>query len=119
MSERLARILLGVVTGCVLVVPFVVDLPRDSSGRFWSDGATYYAMASSLAEDGDLRYEARDLERIRSVYPGGPQGLFLKRTGLEPRLGGLLATMLGTMMLLSQPPVFRPSTCPIRWAYSR
>jgi hypothetical protein len=84
MSDRIARILLGVVTGCVLTVPFVVDLPRDSSGRFWSDGATYYAMAASLAEDGDLRYEARDLERIRSVYPGGPQGLFLKRT-----VGGL------------------------------
>jgi hypothetical protein len=81
MSERLARILLGVVTGCVLAVPFVVDLPRDSSGHFWSDGATYYAMAASLAQDGDLRYEARDLERIRAVYPGGPQGLFLKRTG--------------------------------------
>jgi glutamate synthase domain-containing protein 1 len=27
----------------------------------------------------------------------GIVGLFLKRTGLEPRLGGLLATMLGTM----------------------
>jgi len=84
MSERLARIVLGVVIGCVLAAPFVVDLPGDSSGRFWSDGATYYAMAASLAEDGDLRYEARDLERIRSVYPGGPQGLFLKRTGGGP-----------------------------------
>jgi hypothetical protein len=79
-SQRLARIVLGVVTGGLLLVPFVVDLPRDSSGRFWSDGATYYAMAWSLAEDGDLRYEARDLERIRAVYSGGPQGLFLKRT---------------------------------------
>ncbi len=79
MSERLTRIVLGVVTGCLLAVPFLVDLPADSSGRFWSDGATYYAMAWSLAEDFDLRYEARDLERIRSPYPGGPQGLFLKR----------------------------------------
>jgi len=79
MSERVARIALGVVTGCLLAVPFLVDLPADSSGRFWSDGATYYAMASSLAEDFDLRYEAADLERIRSRYPGGPQGLFLKR----------------------------------------
>src|SRR5207247_5139328 len=31
------------------------------------------------AEDVDLRYEALDFERIRSRYPGGPQGLFLKR----------------------------------------
>ncbi|HSB61799.1 MAG TPA: hypothetical protein VLI67_08775 [Vicinamibacteria bacterium] len=79
-GERLARIVLGVVTGCLLALPFLVDLPADSSGRFWSDGATYYAMAWSLAEDLDLRYEAHDLERIRSVYPGGPQGLFLKRS---------------------------------------
>lgn len=79
MGERVTRIGLGVVTGCLLAVPFLVDLPADSSGRFWSDGASYYAMAWSLAEDFDLRYEARDLERIRSRYPGGPQGLFLKR----------------------------------------
>ncbi|HEX9203856.1 MAG TPA: hypothetical protein VF964_07830, partial [Vicinamibacteria bacterium] len=79
MSARLTRVGLGVVTGCLLAVPFLVDLPADSSGRFWSDGATYHAMAWSLADDFDLRYEARDLERIRSRYPGGPQGLFLKR----------------------------------------
>jgi hypothetical protein len=37
-------------------------------------------MAWSLAEDLDLRYEARDLERARREYPSGPQGLFLKRS---------------------------------------
>ena len=46
---------------------------------FWGDGATYYAMAWSLAEDGDLRYEARDVFRVRREFPSGPQGLFLKR----------------------------------------
>jgi len=79
MSDRDARVVLAVLTGCLLLVPFLLDLPSDASGRFWSDGATYHAMAGSLAFDLDLRYEARDLERIRSVYPGGPQGLFLKR----------------------------------------
>ena len=37
-------------------------------------------MAWSLAEDGDLRYEARDVLRVRREFPGGPQGIFLKRT---------------------------------------
>ena len=37
-------------------------------------------MAQSLAEDLDLRYEARDLFRARREFPGGPQGIFLKRT---------------------------------------
>jgi hypothetical protein len=56
-----------------------VDLPRASGGEFWGDGATYYAMAWSLAADLDLRFERGDLERLRGEYPGGPQGLFLKR----------------------------------------
>ena len=36
-------------------------------------------MSWSLARDLDLRYERGDLERVRAEYPGGPQGLFLKR----------------------------------------
>ncbi len=89
MSERLARIALGVVSGLALLAALAIDLPRASDGRFWSDGATYYAMAGSLAFDGDLRFEAEDLARVRASYPGGPQGVFLKRVrdgSGEPRL---------------------------------
>lgn len=56
-----------------------LDLPTASGRAFWGDGATYQAMAFSLARDLDLRHEARDLERTLAEYPGGPQGLFLKR----------------------------------------
>ena len=56
-----------------------LDLPRASQGEFWGDGATYYAMAWSLARDLDLRFDEGDLARVRSEYPNGPQGLFLKR----------------------------------------
>ncbi len=55
------------------------DLPRASSSEFWGDGATYYAMAWSLARDRDLRFDAGDLARVRAEYPNGPQGIFLKR----------------------------------------
>jgi hypothetical protein len=79
MSERVARVVLGVVVGLFLVTAVVLDLPTASGRRFWSDGATYYAMASSLARDFDLRYEVPDLERVRAEYPSGPQGVFLKR----------------------------------------
>ena len=69
---------------------WLVDLPRASDGRFWSDGATYHAMAGSLAFDGDLEFTAADLARVRASYPGGPQGVFLKRVRgavrSEPRL---------------------------------
>ena len=84
MNERLARIVLGVLSGLVLLAAVVTDLPRAADGRFWSDSATYHAMAGSLAFDGDLDFDAGDLARVRASYPGGPQGVFLKRVGGEP-----------------------------------
>jgi hypothetical protein len=83
MSGRLARIALGVVSGLVVLASVVVDLPKASDGRFWSDAATYHAMAGSLAFDGDLEFGAEDLARVRAHYPGGPQGVFLKRVGRD------------------------------------
>jgi hypothetical protein len=66
----------------VLLVGLAVstDLPSVSEHEFWGDGATYYAMAWSLARDHDVRYEGADLERVRREYPAGPQGLFVKRS---------------------------------------
>ena len=81
MSGRVARVVLGVVSGLVLLAAAATDLPRASDGRFWSDAATYHAMAGSLAFDADLEFGAGDLARVRESYPGGPQGVFLKRTG--------------------------------------
>jgi len=78
-SDRLARLVLAVVSGLVLLLAVVVDLPAAADGRFWSDGATYYAMAGSLALDRDLEFTASDLARVRAAYPAGPQGVFLKR----------------------------------------
>jgi hypothetical protein len=48
--------------------------------HFWGDSATYYSMASSVAQDLDLRYEARDILRVRRELGGGPEGLFLKKS---------------------------------------
>jgi hypothetical protein len=78
-SDRAARIVLGLVTAALLAGVWSVRLPQ-----FWGDGATYYTMAWSLAEDGDLRYEARDVFRVRREFPSGPQGIFLKRTREKP-----------------------------------
>ena len=41
-------------------------------------------MAGSLAFDHDLEFSAADLARVKAAYPGGPQGVFLKRV---PRPG--------------------------------
>jgi hypothetical protein len=78
-ADARARLALALVAALLAIGAVSVDLPRAAGGEFWGDGATYYAMASSLAHDFDLRFEARDLERVRREYPGGPEGIFLKR----------------------------------------
>lgn len=75
----MARTLIGLVIVALVGGALATDLPRLSKGEFWGDGATYYLMARSLAEDFDLRYEARDVLRARREFSAGPQGLFLKR----------------------------------------
>ena len=79
MSERGARLAVAVVAGLLVVAAVATDLPAQSGRLFWSDSATYRAMAESLAHDRDLTFDASDLARTRRVYPGGPQGVFLKR----------------------------------------
>ena len=52
-----------------------------------SDEATYVTMALSVAYDGDLSYQRRDLTRFWSIYQSGPEGIFLKRVnGADDRL---------------------------------
>jgi len=82
-SQRSALALLGVVCAALIASCFAVRVPQ-----FWADGATYHAMAWSLAEDGDLECQARDIFRVRRELPTGPQGLFLKRASGGFTLGG-------------------------------
>jgi hypothetical protein len=75
------RVALAVIGGIGLLLSgfaVTVDYPR-AAETFWSDGATYYAMAHSLAFDYDLRYERQDLARVFREFRSGPSGLFLKR----------------------------------------
>ena len=55
-----------------------VDFPRVGQG-FKSDEATYYMMAYSLIEDGDLSYTKNDLVRVWREFPSGPAGVFLQK----------------------------------------
>ena len=44
-------------------------------------------MALSIAYDGDLTFQRRDLTRFWQLYQSGPEGIFLKRgKGPEDRL---------------------------------
>ena len=56
-------------------------LDRFPEGRagLQGDEATYYSLAHSLARDGDFTFERKDLVRVWDEFPGGPEGIFLKR----------------------------------------
>ncbi len=78
-----------VIAGVVLLLTLagrLIDVPS-LAGTIKGDEATYVAMALSLAHDGDLTYEAKDLQRFQEIYRQGPSGVFLKRTyALHPRV---------------------------------
>lgn len=86
MSEHSARAALALIVLGLCAVALGTDLAKQSGGGFWGDGATYYAAAWSLAEDGDLRWEARDALRVRREFAHGAQGVFLKRSSGGLRL---------------------------------
>jgi hypothetical protein len=67
---------LGIV---LLAWALTVDFPKVTDGGFFSDGATYYSLAHSLASDFDFQFRREDLVRVWKEYPGGPEGIFLKR----------------------------------------
>ena len=101
--DRAARAVLGLTIAGLVAGALATDLPRLSKGEFWGDGATYYLMARSLAEDFDLRYEARDVFRARREFSSGPQGLFLKRAH-----GGLKVDREGGFPWLGRVPPNEP-----------
>ncbi len=77
-EHRAALAVIGVIGLTLAGFALTVDYPG-AAETFWSDGATYYAMAHSLAFDFDLVYEREDLVRVFREFRNGPSGLFLKR----------------------------------------
>lgn len=55
------------------------DLPRRQNKGFFSDESGYFSIIQSLAYDLDIRYERKDLMRIKFDFPPGPVGFFLKK----------------------------------------
>lgn len=84
-ASRLPALVLALIAVAALGLALTLDVVGKktdgvTTGVLWSDEAAYHIMAHSLAFDGDLRYERRDLERIYAAgYDGGPTGMFLVR----------------------------------------
>jgi hypothetical protein len=103
LSDRVARLVLAGLGVGLVGAALATDLAGRSGGEFWGDGATYHAMARSFAEDFDLRYEARDVLRVRREFKSGPQGVFLKRAS-----GGLRFDPAGGFPWISRVPPDEP-----------
>jgi hypothetical protein len=71
----IAAVALAVLYGVIVAR---VDFNR-SDANIFSDEATYYLMAHSLASDGDLAYRQEDLLRMLREFRSGPRGVFLKK----------------------------------------
>ncbi len=72
----------------LLTWALTVDFTKVSYG-FFSDGATYYSLAHSIADDFDFEYRKEDLVRVWREFPSGPEGIFLKRgRDIDVSLGG-------------------------------
>ena len=70
-----------------LAVAALLINPARTTYGLKSDEATYVSMALSIAHDGDLAFQQRDLARFWPLYESGPEGIFLKRgKGPEDRL---------------------------------
>lgn len=106
LRRRTPQLFLALVTVAAIGYGSTLQVPQAKSdgrthGIFWSDEATYHSMAYSLAFDGDLQYERRDLERIYAAgYGGGPSGLFLVR---NPNDQGLYFAKAYAYPLLAAP----------------
>jgi hypothetical protein len=62
-----------------LGVSLIINFSAIHQGFLFADQAIYYSMTQSLAQDGDLEYEKKDLIRYYEDFPSGPLGTFLKK----------------------------------------
>ena len=69
--DRTARLALASLTLFLLVLPLTLAKPG-LPPNLKSDEAAYYLMALSLARDGDLRLEPKDVDRAFQEFPFQP-----------------------------------------------
>ncbi|MCP5051982.1 MAG: hypothetical protein GY940_32740 [bacterium] len=63
----------------IIFFAFATNLSERQRGGFFSDESGYFSIIQSLAYDFDIRYERKDLLRIKKDFPTGPVGFFLKK----------------------------------------
>ena len=62
---RVGAVAIPALGAVLLAWALTVDFPKATGGGFFSDGATYYSLAHSLAFDLDFQFRREDLVRAR------------------------------------------------------
>jgi len=77
--EKRIRLFFSLLLLGIVVFSLTADLPKRQNWGFFSDESGYFSIIQSLAHDFDIRYERKDLLRIKEHFPPGPVGFFLKK----------------------------------------
>jgi len=80
--KNIHNLILSVTAIFLVVSALWIDFKKSSTYLF-SDEASYYSMAVSLAYDFNLSFEKSDLSRIYRIWHAGPQGIFLKKNRIS------------------------------------
>jgi len=78
-SGSFPALVLGLLAAFLLLFTATVGKER-LPGGFICDEAAYFMMTQSLFEDGDLRWEERDVVRVNRLFEGGPRNVILMTT---------------------------------------
>jgi len=63
----------------IVFFSFSTNLSKRHRGGFLSDESSYFSIIQSLAYDYDIKYDKKDIIRIRKEFIVGPIGFFLKK----------------------------------------
>jgi len=67
-----------VIFGLTIILVTLLALSFTAPVHRWGDGSTYYMMIDSIASDGDIKYEKKDIDRaFANQFDDLPAGLFL------------------------------------------
>ena len=125
---RSAATAVGAVVILLLCFLVALQVSRLRSDRLWGDEGTFVAMTASLVHDGDLIFDAGDLERLEQRQPGPPPAVILQQTErgityskpiLYPLMAAPLYSLFGETGILATNAVLLGCALVLAWIYLR
>lgn len=119
---------IGAVVVILLCFLVALQVSRSRSDLLWGDEGTFVAMTASLVHDGDLIFDAGDLDRLEQRQPGPPPAVILQQTDrgitfskpiLYPLMAAPLYSLFGEAGILATNAVLLGCALVLAWIYLR